>query len=123
MGIFLDTKAIFMQWNLSVLSFFGLFLTFYGRHFVRHCGKEFTGIVSFIAPHELYETGVIITPFYSEEIDSTNGDLGTKSRQPDSELALLTIYLIPLLFDFVFGVIFRNTFHLSRLGNIHLYFL
>lgn len=85
-----------------------------GRHCVRHCGQNFTLIIWCIPPYELYQTRIIIiAPFYSEEIDSTNANLGTKSMQPDS-LAVLTIYLLLLLLDFVFGVMFRNAFQLSK---------
>lgn len=62
-------------------------------------------------------------PFYSEETDSINGDLGTRPMQSDSELALLTIYLIPHLLDFALGVMFRNASTSQDYVNIHLYFL
>ena len=40
---------------------------------------NFTVIILLIPPCELYETGIIVIIFYSEEIDSTDGILGTES--------------------------------------------
>lgn len=51
---------------------------------------------------------LLSVPFYSEEIDSTNSNLRTESMQFDSELDLLTSYLILPLLDFTFGVMFSN---------------
>lgn len=72
--------------------------------------------ISFIPPCEMYEAGmIIITPVLQRRNWLLNGILETEFMQPDSELAILTIYFIPPLLAFAFGVMFRNAFHLSSL--------
>ena len=101
--------------HICVFSSVDMLLNMYGRHCVRHCGMNFTVIILLIPFCELYETGFIFTLFYSEEIDSTNGTLGTESAAWRRAGRLDSLFHSSFACFCFFGVMFRNAFYLWRL--------
>ena len=69
---------------------------------------NFTVIILLIPPCELYETGIIVILFYSEEIDSTDGILGTESAAWLRAGHLHHLFHSSFACFCFFGVMFRN---------------